>query len=185
MSFSSRVDVPLVLLAQVGVGAVVLVEAVLPLDDHAQVLVVQDHGLHIQLMHKHGRELLRVHHEGAVAVDVDHDLGAAAVVAVKGRPGSRARDGRPKPIAPRPPLVTQCRAFSNAYHWAPNIWCCPTPVETIALPSVSSTDHLGAMQRGFLKSSSQISSRAEGRAAPLRSAETQRQVTMHGSWKGA
>ena len=47
------------------------VEAVLPLHDHAQMLVVEDDHLDRQLLAMERGQLLNVHEEAAVAVDVD------------------------------------------------------------------------------------------------------------------
>ena len=43
--------------------------------------------------------------------------------------------GRPKPIVPRPPLVTQCRGRLKRKYCAAHIWCWPTPVVTIVSSS--------------------------------------------------
>ena len=63
--------------AEVGVAAVGAVEAILPLNDHAEVLVVEHEHLHREVLGVQGGELLDVHHEGAVAVDVNHRLARA------------------------------------------------------------------------------------------------------------
>ena len=60
--------------SQVGVCAVGLVEPVLPLHHHAQVLVVEDEALHLQLLDLGSGQLLAVHQEAAVTVDVHHHL---------------------------------------------------------------------------------------------------------------
>ena len=78
-------------LAQVGVRPVCLVEAVLPLDDHAQVLVVQDEALGLEVLHGDSRQLLAVHHKRPVAVNVDHHLLRPSVPAVKGRRSAERR----------------------------------------------------------------------------------------------
>ena len=57
--------------AEVGVGPVARVEPVLPLDDHAEVLVVQHDHLDRQVLAVDRGQLLDVHQEAAVAVDVD------------------------------------------------------------------------------------------------------------------
>ena len=57
--------------AEVGVAAIALEEAVLPLHHHAQVLVVQQQHLDRQLLGEAAGQLLHVHQETAVAVDVD------------------------------------------------------------------------------------------------------------------
>ncbi len=44
-------------------------------------------------------------------------------------------DGRPKPIEPRPPLVTQCRGWLKWKYCAAHIWCWPTPVVTMVSSS--------------------------------------------------
>ena len=68
--------------AQDGVAAGAGVEAVFPLHDHAEVLVVEDEDLGVDLLDLHAREFLDVHQERAVAIDVDdldvriRDLGA-------------------------------------------------------------------------------------------------------------
>ena len=70
------------LVTEDGVAADAAVEAVFPLHDHPEVLVVQDHRLGRDLLDFACGELLHVHHERAVAVDVDDllvgtgDLGA-------------------------------------------------------------------------------------------------------------
>ncbi len=51
-----------------------LVEAVLPLDDHAQVLVVEDEHLDFQLLDGSRRHLLAIHQEAAVPINVHHHL---------------------------------------------------------------------------------------------------------------
>ena len=92
--------------AEVGVAAVGAVEAILPLNDHAEVLVVEHEHLHREVLGVQGGELLDVHHEGAVAVDVNHRLARA-------RGGAPMAAGRPKPMEPRPPEVSQLRGSSN------------------------------------------------------------------------
>src|SRR5579862_4297617 len=57
--------------AEEGVGPVALVFHVLPLHDHAKVLVVQDDGLGRDVFDVGGGQFLDVHQEGAVAVYVD------------------------------------------------------------------------------------------------------------------
>src|SRR6056300_1276934 len=52
--------------AEVGVTSVRLVEAILPLHNHTQILVVQNEALDWQLFGVKGRELLDVHHERTV-----------------------------------------------------------------------------------------------------------------------
>ena len=66
--------------AEVGVRAVGLVEAVLPLHHHAEVLVVEDHDLGLEALHGGRGELLAVHEERAVAVDVHHKLLRPAIL---------------------------------------------------------------------------------------------------------
>lgn len=51
-----------------------LVEAVLPLYHHAQVLVVKDEHFDVQLLDGCRRHLLAVHQEAAVTVNVHHHL---------------------------------------------------------------------------------------------------------------
>jgi hypothetical protein len=46
--------------------------------------------------------------------------------------------GKLKPIAPSPPDVSHQQSFLYLYHWTAHIWCCPTPVERMPLPPVSS-----------------------------------------------
>ena len=66
-------------------GPVALHEAVFPLHDHAQVLVVEQQHLHRQLLAEAGGQLLDVHLEAAVAVDVDHEpVGELALRAHRG-----------------------------------------------------------------------------------------------------
>ena len=60
-------------ITEVSVTTVAAIEVILPLHDHAEVLVVQDDGLGGNLLDVRGGELLDVHQEGAVAVNV-HDL---------------------------------------------------------------------------------------------------------------
>mmetsp|Transcript_25362 Transcript_25362/g.80246 ORF Transcript_25362/g.80246 Transcript_25362/m.80246 type:complete len:278 (+) Transcript_25362:1093-1926(+) len=87
---------------QVGVRAVGLVEAVLPLHDHAQVLVVEDHDLHVELVHVDRRQLLAVHHEAPVSVDVNyHRLGPPVLAVV--RRGRAQRGREPEAHGPEPP----------------------------------------------------------------------------------
>ena len=38
--------------------------------------------------------------------------------------------GRPKPMAPSPPLVNQFLGVLKCQYWAAHIWCWPTPVVT-------------------------------------------------------
>ena len=54
--------------------AVALVESILPLHHHTQVLVVEDHDLDGHLLEVEGGQLLNVHAEAAVAIDIDHKL---------------------------------------------------------------------------------------------------------------
>ena len=63
--------------AQVSVGTVSLVEAILPLHHHTQVLVVQDHHLHFQLLDGGCGQLLAVHQETAIAINVYNNLSMA------------------------------------------------------------------------------------------------------------
>lgn len=60
--------------SQVGVCPVILVKAVLPLDHHAQVLVVQDEHLDVQLLNEGCGQLLAVHKKAAVTINVHHHL---------------------------------------------------------------------------------------------------------------
>lgn len=58
---------------QVGVCSVLLVEPVLPLHHHAQMLVIHDEALDVQLLYEDGGQLLAVHEEAAIAINVyDH-----------------------------------------------------------------------------------------------------------------
>src|SRR5262249_52224150 len=57
---------------QVDGAVALLIDDALPLADHAVAAVVDDHGLHRQLLGEARRQLLAVHGKGAVAVDVDH-----------------------------------------------------------------------------------------------------------------
>lgn len=59
---------------KIGVCPIGFVEAILPLNHHAQVLVVQDHHLDVQLLDVGRGQLLAVHHEGSVAIYVHHNL---------------------------------------------------------------------------------------------------------------
>ena len=63
--------------AEEGVASVAGEEAVFPLHDHSEVLVIDDDGLGGNVFGHGGGELLNVHEEGAVAVDVD-DLAVGA-----------------------------------------------------------------------------------------------------------
>lgn len=54
--------------------SVLLVESVLPLNHHAQVLVVHDETLDIQLLYEDGSQLLAVHQETAITIDVYYHL---------------------------------------------------------------------------------------------------------------
>src|SRR5262245_61305463 len=60
--------------AEVSVAAVAFVEVVLPLHDHAEVLVVEDDRLGGNLLDVRRGQLLDVHQERTVAVDIDHFL---------------------------------------------------------------------------------------------------------------
>jgi hypothetical protein len=73
-----------------------LVEAILPLHHHPQVLVVEDHNLDWQVLHLDCRQLLHVHDEAAVAVDIDNK----SVGAGGDRPQS---GGQPKAHGSEPP----------------------------------------------------------------------------------
>lgn len=57
--------------AEEGVAAVAFEEVVFPLDDHAEVLVVEDDDFGVDFFDACGGEFLDVHEEAAVAVDVD------------------------------------------------------------------------------------------------------------------
>ena len=57
-------------MSQIRVRSILLVEAVLPLHNHAQMLVVHDEALDIQLLNEDGGKLLAVHQEAAVAINV-------------------------------------------------------------------------------------------------------------------
>ena len=59
---------------QVRMRSILLVEAVFPLNHHAQVLVVQDEALHVQLLDEGCGQLLAVHQEAAISINVDHYL---------------------------------------------------------------------------------------------------------------
>ena len=59
--------------AEVGVGAVPLEEAILPLHHHAEVLVVEQEHFHRDVLGLAGGQLLDVHQDAAVAIDVDHE----------------------------------------------------------------------------------------------------------------
>ena len=62
---------PVLRVAEEGVAAVALVEVVLPLHHHAEVLVVQDDDLGGNFLDVRRREFLHVHEERAVTVNVD------------------------------------------------------------------------------------------------------------------
>ena len=88
--------------ARAGVAA--LPEELLPLADHAQVAVVQDHDLDRQAVHLGGRELLEGHLERAVAGDHDDQLVGQGHLGAEGRrqaEAHRAEAARGDP-APRP-----------------------------------------------------------------------------------
>ena len=59
---------------KIGVGAVALHEAVFPLNNHAQVLVVEQHDFDRQLFADAGGQFLNIHQDATVAVDIDHEL---------------------------------------------------------------------------------------------------------------
>ena len=69
-------------MSKVCVCTVGLVEAVLPLHHHAKVLIVQDEGLHLQLLYFGGGQLLAVHEETAVSINVDHHLHHTAFLSI-------------------------------------------------------------------------------------------------------
>ena len=74
--------------AEVRVGPVALHEAVFPLHDHAEVLVVEQQHFHGQVFAEAGGQLLDVHLEAAVAVDIDHEaIGELALHAHRRRAG--------------------------------------------------------------------------------------------------
>ena len=58
--------------AQDSLGSYSLVEAILPLNDHAQVLIIQDHGFGMDLFDFCCSQFLDVHEKGAISIDVDH-----------------------------------------------------------------------------------------------------------------
>lgn len=70
-------------MTQVGVCPVLLVEPVLPLYHHTQVLVVHDEALDIQFLYKDGGQLLAVHEEAAIAINVYHHLQYIKTVILK------------------------------------------------------------------------------------------------------
>ena len=152
--------------AEVGVGAVGLVESILPLHHHAKVLVVEDHDLGLEPLHGGGGQLLAVHQERAIPVNVHHELllpailpctqpphltaaptphvlhgnGPAVPVLADGQACGQRRvhasasasvpsyaaaapsaEGRPKPMDPRPPELTQLRGSLKGYHCAAHI----------------------------------------------------------------
>ena len=59
------------LVAEDGVASDAAVEAIFPLDDHAEVLIIEDHRFCGDLLDVAGGELLDVHDERAVAINVD------------------------------------------------------------------------------------------------------------------
>ena len=59
---------------QGGFGKPLAVNQVLPLADHAQSAVVEDHGDDGQAVVLHGAQLMAVHAEAAVTGNVDHPL---------------------------------------------------------------------------------------------------------------
>ena len=60
--------------AEQSLSAVRAVEAVFPLGNHAEVLIVQNHGFDGELFDRHRAEFLNVHEHGTVAVNVDDGL---------------------------------------------------------------------------------------------------------------
>jgi hypothetical protein len=74
-----------ILLAKIRVCSVSLVEAVLPLHDHAEVLVIDDKNLCVEALHLSGRHLLTVHEEGAIPVDINNDFLRPPVLACRSR----------------------------------------------------------------------------------------------------
>ena len=59
---------------QVGMCPVCLVESVFPLDNHAQMLVIKNEGLDLQLLNFGCGKLLAIHQEAAISIDVNHSL---------------------------------------------------------------------------------------------------------------
>ena len=89
---------------EVGVGPIPLEEAVLPLHDHAEVLVVEEQHLDRDVLTGAGGEFLDVHEDAAVAVDVDDErVGVGHLGSHRGweaeahRPQAARRDPRPRP----------------------------------------------------------------------------------------
>mmetsp|Transcript_1469 Transcript_1469/g.3532 ORF Transcript_1469/g.3532 Transcript_1469/m.3532 type:complete len:589 (+) Transcript_1469:609-2375(+) len=132
--------------------SVLLVEAVLPLHDHAKVLVVQNHHLHGKLLHAHGGELLAVHHEAAVAVKVNHGHAVRQAHVLKRRLRSkrrrqteshRAETSRRKPLPRRVELVVLRREHlvlpdSRGHHGVavrrlPHLLDCPLGINLLLL----------------------------------------------------
>lgn len=84
-----------VLHPQIGVAPAAVVEAILHLRHHAEVLVVEDHHLDADFLRRDGPELMDVHLETAVAVDVDHGL-------FRQRQLGAHRGGEPEAHGPEP-----------------------------------------------------------------------------------
>ena len=107
-------------------------EHVLPLRDHAEVAVVDEHDDDREIVDHRRRQLLSRHLEAAVAVDA-HDC--------RFGPGSLRSDGRrdPVPHRPEPPEVMKFRGRSMRRYCIAHIWCWPTPVvKMTSSPAVSS-----------------------------------------------
>ena len=75
-------------------AAVAFVEAIFPLHDHAEMLVVQDQRFGGDLLDVRGGEFLHVHEERAVAIDVDDLLVRAGHLRAQWRRDSRSPSRR-------------------------------------------------------------------------------------------
>lgn len=133
------------------------------LHDHAQVLVVEDEALGVELLHRRGRQLLAVHDEAAAggrgeiraAISWESVARRAQPQAVHGTDinqlGDRCkfqRAAQPSSRASSPPRPAALRAQTA---------CLPSP-------SMSTTIFLG---RPFLPSKAAAAPRAEGRPKPM------------------
>ncbi len=121
--------------AEVRVAAIRIVELVFPLDDHAEVLVVQDQRLGGDAFNVGGGEFLDVHHERAVTVDVHNLLFRERDLA---RPAPQ--DNR-TPSSRAPPRSGTCAGICICNIAPPTSGAGRRPVVMIASPLVSSSSN--------------------------------------------
>ena len=83
-------------------ATVAIVETIFPLNHHAEVLIVQEQHFHGQLLAVGTGQFLDVYEETTVTVNINDGL-------VRMSHQNTMAAGKPKPMVPRPPLVSQVR----------------------------------------------------------------------------